>query len=140
MAVELEQLMQALDFPFRIQSGSWAMADTNSRICRNQIIDSAMTNSRERVMRPDYGMDAQSFLFVGTDALRRHDVETHAQQLLAQMCPRSVIEKVTIFTEGLNSPLVRLDIIFRPTEFAEPEKLELNIVQGDILVEGEPRA
>ena len=124
--------MQALSFPFRIQSGSWATTTNYYQIVRDQIIDSAMTNGRERVMRARYGMDAQGFLFVGTDDLRRSDAEALAKQRLTNMCPRAIIDNVSLYTDGESSPIVRIDITFRPNEFADPETLELNIVQtGD---------
>jgi phage baseplate assembly protein W len=121
--------MQALDFPFRIQSGSWATTDSYYKIVRNQIIDSAMTNGRERVMRARYGMDAQSFLFIGTDDLRHNDAESLAKERLINMCPRAVIEKVTLYPDSMASSTVRIDILFRPNDYSDPETIELNIVQ-----------
>ena len=131
--------MKAIDFPFRIQSGSWATTDNYYRIVRNQIIDSAMTNSRERVMRARYGMDAQSFLFIGTDDLRRFDAEAMAKQRIIDMCPRAIIDDVKLYTDAMTSSMVRIDVWFRPNEYAEPETIELNIVQGNI-IEGAPDA
>lgn len=124
--------MKALDFPFRIENGSWAMTDNYYKVVRNQIIDSAMTNGRERVMRARYGMDAQSFLFVGTDDLRKTDAESLAKERLINMCPRAVIERVTLYPEAAGSSVVRIDIHFRPNEYADAETLELNIIQTGV--------
>ena len=121
--------MKALDFPFRIQSGSWAMTDDYPTILKNQIIDSAMTNGRERVMRARYGMDAQGFLFIGTDDLRHNDAESLCKERLISMCPRAVIDQVSLYTDGLASSTVRIDIQFRPNQFADPETLQVNIIQ-----------
>ena len=124
--------MKVLDFPFRIQGGSWVMTSDYGTVVCNQIIDSAMTNGRERVMRARYGMDAQGFLFIGTDDLRHADAESLCKERLIQMCPRAVIESVDLYTDGLSSSTVRIDIQFRPNEFASPETLELNIVQTGV--------
>lgn len=81
-----------------IRGSRIAVTDDYEQIVRGQIVDALMTNSRERVMRPDYGCDIQSLLFDPSDALVRDDVASTVKERLGQLVPRARIQEVTFET------------------------------------------
>lgn len=119
--------MKALDFPFRFVGGKIATTDNYTRIVRNQIIDSVMTNYQERIMRPDYGADIQSMVFEQSDDLRRKDANVVIMERLSIMVPRAVIESVDIETAPGASNLVYVKIKYRPTSYAGVEDLTIPV-------------
>ena len=101
-------------------------------VVRQQIIDSVMTNYRERIMRPKYGSDIQNFLFDPADELRRSDFTSLIRQRLTYMCPRATIRKVSIGENPLgDDSVVYVDIEYQVNSFTDPETLTVPL-PGDI--------
>lgn len=84
---------------FRILGGRVPVTQDYGQIVRQQIVDALVTNSKERVMRPDYGADIQSLLFDGADSLVRADVAATVKERLNVLVPRATIKSVTLITE-----------------------------------------
>lgn len=120
----------ALDFPFRFDSGSLALTSDYSRVVRAQVIDTLMTNFRERIMRPDYGSDIQSLLFDPSDELRRDDTASIIKERLAYAVPRAIIEEVGIAPDAQQPYLVYVTVVYRVNSFSEPETLTVPVSNG----------
>jgi uncharacterized protein len=120
----------ALDFPFRFENGKLAATSNYSRIVRNQLIDTLMTNFRERVMRPDYGSDIQSLLFNQSDELQRGDTASIIQERLSYAVPRALIDSVEIRPDPQSKFVVYITVSYRVNEFSEPEAVTIPVSGG----------
>ena len=120
----------AIDFPFRFEDGSMVITSDYSRIVRAQLIDTLMTNFRERIMRPDYGSDIQSLLFDPSDELRRDDTASIIRERLTYAVPRAVIEDVSVAPDELQPYLVYVTVVYRVNAFSEPETLTVPVSGG----------
>ena len=123
--------MIAVDFPFRIQSGSVATTTSYPRVVRAQLVDTLMTNFRERVMRPEYGSDIQSLLFNPSDELRRDDTAGVIQERLAYAVPRALIDAVLISPREQEPFVVDITVAYRVNDFSDPETLVVPIRGGE---------
>lgn len=119
--------MRAIDFPFQFRNGQLKTTTSYPEIVRNQIIDSVMTNYRERVMRPNYGADILSLLFDPADELRNSDVSVLIQERLSYMCPRAIIDKVTISTHVIQTGVVLITVSYRLNSYDDTEDLTIPI-------------
>lgn len=120
----------AIDFPFRFEGGSLATTGNYQKLVRNQLIDTLMTNLRERIMRPDYGADIQSLLFAPSDELRWNDTSAIIQERLSFAVPRALIDSVTVTPDSQNREMVYIEVAFRVNEFSEPERLTVPVRGG----------
>lgn len=120
----------AIDFPFRFEGGSMAMTSDYVKVVRNQLIDTLMTNFRERIMRPDYGSDIQSLVFGPSDELRRDDTASIIQERLAYAVPRAIIDKVEVRPDPQTPFVVYIQVAYRVNSFSEPETLTVPVRGG----------
>ena len=121
--------VQSIDFPFRFQGGSLQLTSNYQRVVRAQLIDSVMTNYRERVMRPDYGADIQSFLFEGVPELRTIDTANLIKQRLIAMVPRATIDSVSVEQDPANRSTVDISVAYRANSYDDPETLQFSITK-----------
>lgn len=120
--------IKSFSFPLRIVGGQMVLNRGIDSVVRQQLIDSVMTNYRERIMRPRYGSDIQNFVFDPADELRRSDFASIVQQRLVYMVPRATILSVTIGENPLgDDPVVYVDIRYQVNAYDEPETLSIPI-------------
>lgn len=128
--------MIAIDFPFRFNEGSLSVTENYRRIVRALLIDALMTNNRERIMRPDYGADIQSFVFTNMEELRLSDtadlIKRRVEAVIARgdVPSRIVIESVTIEKSPTRSSTVVISVIYRPNSYDDPEALEFEVPEA----------
>ncbi len=128
--------MIAIDFPFRFNKGSLSVTDNYRRIVRALLIDALMTNNRERIMRPDYGADIQSFVFTNMEELRLADtaelIKRRVEAVIARgdLPSRIVIESVTVEKSPTRSSTVVISVIYRPNSYDDPEALEFEVPEA----------
>ncbi len=128
--------MIAIDFPFRFSEGSLSVTDNYRRIVRALLIDALMTNNRERIMRPDYGADIQSFVFTNMEELRLADtaelIKRRVEAVIARgdLPSRIVIESVTVEKSPTRSSTVVISVIYRPNSYDDPEALEFEVPEA----------
>lgn len=123
--------MEALEFPFVIRGGKWQTTRDINRIVRGQVIDVAMTNFRERAMRPIYGSDAQSFVFRPQDALVKEDAVRIMKQRLVALCPRAVIDRVNMEPSPTDPAAVIFTVTFRASLHEDPVVLTYELTRDD---------
>jgi uncharacterized protein len=129
LLVEGNKPMRSIDFPFRFGPSGLALTENYSRIVRAQLVDTLMTNYRERIMRPDYGADIQSLLFNPADELRRDDSASIIQERLTYAVPRAIIDLVEI--EGTREPsVVVVKVVYRVNSYTDPETLTVPVRRG----------
>lgn len=133
-------MAKALDFPFRIENGSFATTTDYRRIVWAQLIDAVTTNFRERLMNPNWGADIQSLLFDPTDELRRSDASGVIAARLMQMVPKATILDVSIVPDKFEPSLVHIEIAYKPSDYDDPETLSVpvNIEYSGLPADSEP--
>lgn len=120
--------MQALTFPFRFVGGKVTLARSYDQIVRDQLVDSIMTNYRERVMRPEYGADVQALLFDPTDELRKNDSMQVLKQRLTYMVPRATILSVEILDNPVgDSSTVYILVRYQVNSYDDPVDLTIPV-------------
>ena len=115
----------AIDFPFRVKSGSLATTNDYQRIVRAQVIDAVTTNYRERVMRPEYGADIQSLLFDPADELRRSDASSVISARIMQMVPKVTVVGVSIEPDKNDRNVVYINIGYKASDYDEVSVLSI---------------
>jgi phage baseplate assembly protein W len=121
--------MEALEFPFVIRGGKWQTTRDLNRIVRGQVIDAAMTNFRERAMRPIYGSDAQSFVLQPQDTLVREDAVRIVLQRMSALCPRAIIDRVNMERSPTDVAAVVFTITFRASLQEDPVVLTFELTR-----------
>lgn len=86
---------------FHLRGGRIPTTTNIHEIVRQQVVDCVITNSRERVMRPDYGSDIRSLLFDLTDDLVRSDVAATVKTRLELQVPRARFNRVVIINDAI---------------------------------------
>lgn len=122
--------MKAIDFFFRLGPGGLSLTSNYARIVRAQLVDTLMTNYRERVMRPDYGSDIQSLLFDPSDELRRDDTAEVLRERLTYAVPRAIIDRVEINSSPTEEGVVFVSVSYRVNSYSDPETLTVPITRG----------
>jgi hypothetical protein len=119
--------MKALDFPIRFSNGGLKLTSNYDLIVRAQLIDTLMTNYRERIMRSSYGTDIQSFLFDTEDELRINDIANIIKERLIQLVPRAIIVDVRIVTDEAPLGVVYIDVDYKTDVDLENQTLRVPI-------------
>lgn len=102
--------MISLSFPFKVVSGAIGTTTNYDEIVRGQVLDCVSTSRFERVMRPDYGVDAQSILFDPSSLINRNDTAGYIQQRLATQVTRATITNVASALDPISPNLVYIKI------------------------------
>jgi phage baseplate assembly protein W len=124
--------MEALEFPFAIRGGKWMTTRDLNRVVRAQVIDVAMTNFRERAMRPIYGSDAQSFVLQPQDTLVAEDAARIVLERMTTLCPRAIIDRVEMFRSDDDPAAVVFKITFRAAIQEDPVILTFTLGRDEI--------
>jgi phage baseplate assembly protein W len=109
--------MKAFDIPLSIVNGSFKVTENYDRVVRNQVIDALTTNAGERVMRPDWGCDVQSFLFDPSDSLERQDTASYVRDRLIQFVPRSFIKEASVNVSETEPNVVLIDVKYKSSSY-----------------------
>jgi len=83
-------------FPFMAGSQAFPMPATDDDAIRASIIQIICTGKGERVMRPDFGCDAFSYVFENDSDDFRRVVERSVRSSLARWEPRISVNAVTV--------------------------------------------
>ena len=118
-------MAKAIDFPFRIEQGQFAVTSDYRRIVRAQVIDYVTTNYRERLMSPTWGSDIQSLLFSPSDQLRRSDAENTIAERVNSNIPNATVVSVDIVPDENDPALVVISIGYRASDYDETEVLSI---------------
>jgi phage baseplate assembly protein W len=84
---------------------------------RWQVLDAAATNLGERVMRPEWGVNARDYLYRPADALERGDAAAVVRQRLKAFVPRATIGDVIIENFDFDPNTVNIEIHYRTSPF-----------------------
>lgn len=105
--------MKALAIPFRLANGAIATTQNYDDIVRWQVLDAAATNLNERVMRPEYGVNARDYLFRPGNDMEHSDVAGVITQKITSDVPRATIAGVSVTDSDIQQNLVEIEIHYK---------------------------
>ena len=85
-------------FPFAKSSTAFPATVSDDELIRQSIIQIIMTSKGERVMRPDYGSNAQSFVFANSNNILAQLIEMDVRTAISKFEPRVTVQ--TVVTEA----------------------------------------
>jgi len=92
--------IRSIAFPFRKGTLAFPKQSENAEAIRGSVIQIITTNKGERVMRPDFGCNAFSFVFEPNSEDFRGDVEREVRRSLARWERRIRVDSVTVAPEN----------------------------------------
>lgn len=119
--------MIAIDIPFRFNSSTVASTTSYRTIVRNQIVDTLMTNFRERIMRPGYGSDILSMVMASQDRLQRSDAAALIRERLVAQVPRADIRSVSLIPHDREPSRMTVVVSYSVGADETLEKLEVPV-------------
>lgn len=101
-------------FPFSGNETSLPAAATDNDLIKQSLIQIVLTQKGERVMRPDFGSRAMSFVFENNNETLAEAVRTDITSAVAKFEPRVILRKVQVTRED-NSVTVDLQYVVLAT-------------------------
>lgn len=102
-------IYQGIKFPFQKGSTSFPAPVTDDELIRESLLQIVLTRPGERIMRPDFGTNALSFVFENNDTVLSNLLRSEIQGVVARYEPR--VQVIDIQTERKDSQLT-LTIIY----------------------------
>lgn len=99
-----ESRIRSFAFPFRQGDLAFPKEATDSDAIRASVIQIVTTQRGERVMRPDFGCNAFSYVFENNSPEFRTNVEREIRQSLAKWEPRVRVDGVRISSNDISEP------------------------------------
>ena len=103
---------RGLSFPFRASSLGFPAPSEDDELLWESIVSLLQTGLGERVMRPDVGSLAYSFLFENNDILLGQLIASDIAQLLARYEPRILLQSVQVTSVDRDRGEIVLDIAY----------------------------
>jgi len=87
---------QGIKFPFQSGSRSLPAQSTNEQLIQEGLIQLILTGVGERIMRPDVGCRATSFVFENNDAVLGNLLRAEVQGVVAKYEPRIQLTDIQV--------------------------------------------
>jgi hypothetical protein len=101
-------------FPFGKNSTAFPAAVSDEELIKQSLIQIIMTSKGERIMRPDFGSNAQSFVFANNTDLLSHLIEIDVRTSIFKFEPRVAVKSV-VSTRKDNIISIDITYIIRST-------------------------
>lgn len=98
-----------IKYPFQKGGTSFPAASTDNELIRESLLQLVLTMNGERIMRPEFGTNALSFVFENNDAVLSNLLRAEIQGVIARFEPR--VQLVDILIEQRSSEII-LTIIY----------------------------
>lgn len=85
---------RGIAFPFGKSKTSFPSAVTDEDLIRQSIVQIVTTSKGERVMRPDFGCDAMSFIFENNNDLLAELIREEVTTAITKFEPRAIVRDV----------------------------------------------
>ena len=96
--------IRSFAFPFRQGQLAFPKEATDADAIKASVIQIVTTQRGERVMRPDFGCNAFSYVFENNSEDFRVNVEREIRQALTKWEPRVRVDGVTITSDDVTEP------------------------------------
>lgn len=119
--------MKVLAIPFRVSNGAIATSENYDDVVRWQVLDCAATNLSERVMRPQWGINARDYLMRPSERLELDDTANVVRQRLVTGVPRATITGVSIDSPDIQPNLVNIDVRYKTSRFTGAQEATVTV-------------
>jgi len=127
-------LFRGLKFPFQKGTGSLPRQATDNELIRDDLIQLILTSRGERVMRPELGSDAFSYVFETNNDLLSTLIRNTVSSTVGKNEPRVVVRKVNVsrrdHDEQDSSVIITMHYVIPATQTAESTALVVGTQQG----------
>jgi len=89
-------IYQGIKFPFQRGSTSFPASATDDELIQDSLIQLILTRNGERIMRPDCGTNALSFVFENNEAILGNLLRSEIQGVVARYEPRIQITDIVV--------------------------------------------
>lgn len=89
-------------FPFRKGATSFPEVATDDALIKQALIQLVLTGTGERVMRPDYGSSAYSYIFEPNEEILQQRIETELSALILKYEPRVAVTSIEVVRGNQN--------------------------------------
>jgi uncharacterized protein len=111
-AMPYEALGKGLQSPIHIhRRGGLALAQYEKKV-HQSIITILSTARGERVMRPEFGCDLNSFVFASVDTTTLTLMKSAVREALVRWEPRIEVNDVTVSTDSLNDGRLHIGVTY----------------------------
>lgn len=124
-----DNIFTGIAFPFRKGTTSFPEGSVDDRLIREELMQLLLTARGERVMRPELGTDAQSFVFETNDELLASNIRTVVANAIAKFEPRILLRAIDV--ERAASGPDRLDNVIITVSYVVPATQQ----QGEVSVQ-----
>lgn len=108
-----EPTIRTISFPFRKGDFAFPQVATDADAIRASIIQIITTTKGERVMRPDFGCNAFSYVFENNGSDFRINAEREVRQSIAKWERRVRVNSVNISSNEITEPgQILIDIVY----------------------------
>lgn len=95
----MDAFYKGIAFPFTKGKTSLPAAAKDADLVKQSLVQIIMTGKRERVMRPDFGCNAQRFVFENNDDLLGELIRTEVSASVERFEPRVILRDVLVTRE-----------------------------------------
>jgi len=118
--------IRSISFPFKKGDLAFPTPATDTDAIFASVVQIITTNKGERVMRPDFGCDAFTFVFESSTESFRLDVEREVRQCLSKWEKRIRVESVDVTTDPIAEPgQILIDIVYTIVTTGEVQQVSV---------------
>jgi phage baseplate assembly protein W len=115
---------RGIQFPFQSGNTSFPAAATDDDLIKQSLIQIVLTQKGERIMRPDFGTRALSFIFENNDDTLAEAIRTDLATAVAKYEPRVLLKKIEITREDSQ---VVVDIRYVVVASRRDQRLKIDV-------------
>ena len=87
-------LFRGISFPFRKDDTGFPASATDDELIEESLVQIALTGKNERVMRPEVGTNAYSYVFENNDLILQEKMRADLMASIARYEPRVIIRNI----------------------------------------------
>lgn len=91
---------RGINFPFTKSATAFPAPVSDADLIRESLIQIIMTQTGERIMRPDFGTKSMSFVFEGNTDILAELISTDIRAAIATFEPRVIVTDLTVTPES----------------------------------------
>lgn len=92
-------IFRGINFPFKKNAKSLPAAATDAELVKQSLEQIVLTGRNERVMRPNFGCDATSFVFENNDEILAELIRTSVSAAVGRFEPRVLLQEVQVLRD-----------------------------------------
>lgn len=127
-------LFLGIAFPFKQGKTSFPEAASDNDLIKQSLVQLILTGRGERLMRPDVGSGAYSFIFESNDLILQQAIQTEVSTVIRKYEPRVILQGVEVVRGDQSnpdtSPLVTVTIKYIVITTQEAQTLEISFSVG----------